>query len=206
MLSSFDAFEKYIAMKLHFNDPKYDYFKYNGKTSVSRSSFNGRRDSYSFDKASRKYGESLIIPFYVANFVKDVNFWIGDDEADNNFREWKARVDSINRTIQEDLVAVREFMDSKDLTFDKLYDIQEEGKFPALFRMHLSQLIQPETAMLLMNGLKLFDRWEGKPITEQATYRVECLKLQRYAGFFNLPQLMEKNQSAIAELFKPRTG
>ena len=40
-MNEFEAYEKYVALKLHFTS-EYDYFRYNGKTSVTPKSFNER--------------------------------------------------------------------------------------------------------------------------------------------------------------------
>ena len=38
-MNEFETYEKYVALKLHFTS-EYDYFRYNGKTSVTPKSFN----------------------------------------------------------------------------------------------------------------------------------------------------------------------
>ena len=53
--TGFAAFALYNALKIHFSSDSYDFFKYNGKTNVSKQSFTTRKDKYSFYKLSRKY-------------------------------------------------------------------------------------------------------------------------------------------------------
>ena len=48
-MNEFEAYQKYIALKLHFTSD-YDYFKYNGKTNVTLNSFNERKDKFHFKK------------------------------------------------------------------------------------------------------------------------------------------------------------
>jgi len=52
--SGFSAFALYNAIKLHFTTDSYDYFKYHGKTNVTRDNFAIRKDKYTFYKLSRE--------------------------------------------------------------------------------------------------------------------------------------------------------
>ena len=38
-MNEYETYQNYLALKLHFDDGKYDYFKYGGKTSVTVESF-----------------------------------------------------------------------------------------------------------------------------------------------------------------------
>ena len=53
--TGFAAYALWNALKLHFTSDSYDYFKYNGKTSISVTSFENRKDKYHFYKLSRKF-------------------------------------------------------------------------------------------------------------------------------------------------------
>ena len=48
--TGFAAFALYNALKLHFTSDSYDYFKYHGKTNVSKQTFTTRKDKYQFYK------------------------------------------------------------------------------------------------------------------------------------------------------------
>ena len=38
-MEPFEAYQKYLALKLHFDSESYDYFKYRGKTNAKRDKF-----------------------------------------------------------------------------------------------------------------------------------------------------------------------
>ena len=40
----YEAYVKYLALKSHFSDLNYDFFKYNGKVKAWRSTFDVRKD------------------------------------------------------------------------------------------------------------------------------------------------------------------
>ena len=54
MISGYEAFGLYESLKIHFSKDSYDFFKYNGKTNVTVTAFENRRDKYHFYKLSRK--------------------------------------------------------------------------------------------------------------------------------------------------------
>ncbi len=56
-MTGYEAFSLYESLKLHFNKDSYDFFKYNGKTNVTVTSFENRKDKYHFYKLSRKYSD-----------------------------------------------------------------------------------------------------------------------------------------------------
>ena len=72
-MTPFQVYIEYLALKSHFSNEKYDYFKYNKKVRASVASFNKRSDKYWFEKSSRKYNDKEIIDFLVSNFVATSN-------------------------------------------------------------------------------------------------------------------------------------
>ena len=68
--SGFAAFAMFHALKLHFTSDSYDYFKYNGKTNVTKTTFSTRKDKYTFYKLSRKLGLTELRDYYIANFLE----------------------------------------------------------------------------------------------------------------------------------------
>ena len=68
-------------MKSHFTNPKFDFFKYGGKSRATITSFNKRKDKYWFEKTSRKYSDQEVLNFLLANFINATNpqnLWIGE--------------------------------------------------------------------------------------------------------------------------------
>ena len=51
IMTPFEVYKQYVAVKLHFNNEKYDYIKCNGRTkNITQNSFAKRRDKYYFEK------------------------------------------------------------------------------------------------------------------------------------------------------------
>ena len=79
MITGYEAFGIFQALKLHFTSDSYDFFKYHGKSKISVEAFELRKDKYHFYKLSRRLPnrEELIL-FIVANLLHNDNLWVGD--------------------------------------------------------------------------------------------------------------------------------
>ena len=75
-MTPFETYKLFLAIKAHFTNPKYDFFKYNGKVSASLDSFNRRRDKFHFAKlAKHKDPVGYLVSQYITgNFTG----WVGD--------------------------------------------------------------------------------------------------------------------------------
>jgi len=105
-MSPFNVFCEYLALKSHFTNPKYDYFKYNKKVRATLTSFNKRKDRYFFERTSRKYSDKEIVDFLVSNFVASTNphnLWIGEiiNSGEKTYTEWMKRQQSLSYMFKE---------------------------------------------------------------------------------------------------------
>jgi len=179
-MTGYEAFGIYQALKLHFTTDSYDFFKYNGKTNVSVTAFENRKDKYHFYKLSRKYtNKEDLINFIVANLVEDETAWVGNlltEEADNNFRKRQKVIQSLSYTFQNDC---------KDL-FDDCKEPNEllstNGDYPILLTKTLQKDIQIETLCLLNQILNFLPMWD-KRITDTIRWPEYRRKLLKYASF-----------------------
>jgi hypothetical protein len=104
-LSAFDTYALYLALKQHFTQDSYDYFKYHGKTRANKESFLQRRDKYQFQKLSRMYSNEEMTDFLVANLLKEKS-WVGDlleDDANDNYLSYLRRKQSLAYTFTNEL-------------------------------------------------------------------------------------------------------
>jgi hypothetical protein len=179
-MTGYEAFGIYQALKLHFTTDSYDFFKYNGKTNVSVTAFENRKDKYHFYKLSRKYtNKEDLINFIVANLVEDETSWVGNlltEEADNNFRKRQKVIQSLSYTFENDC---------KDL-FDDCKEPNEllstNGDYPILLTKTLQKDIQIETLCLLNQILNFLPMW-NKKITDTIRWPEYRRKLLKYASF-----------------------
>jgi len=181
-LNGYDLYCTYQAIKLHFSSENYNFFHYDGKTKVSIDAFQKRRDKFLFHRLARKYRDEEMIPFLVANFIDRDDNWtksLLEEEAEQAYRDWKRRTDSMSKVYAEDLqkIATKE-------NFNDLFKI-EEGQHSKLLILFMQKEITIET-MVILNNLFDFIRIWDKKISDDIIYPKISRKIRKYGSFLNV--------------------
>ena len=197
MISGYEAFGLYQSLKLHFTTDSYDYFKYNGKTNVTVTAFENRKDKYHFYKLSRKYtNKEDLINFIVANLIEDEKSWVGallQEEADMNFRKRQKVIQSLSYTFENDCKLIFEDCILNPNEVLRVVD----GEYPILLKKALRKEIHVETLCLLAQILGFLPMW-NKKITDTIRWPEYQKKLTKYAHF--LPQDMVKYKLILKKI------
>jgi hypothetical protein len=181
--TGFAAFAMFNALKLHFTSDSYDYFKYNGKTNVSKQTFSTRKDKYSFYRLSRKYDLTNLREYYVANFLTGDVQWIGDilgPDAEENYKKWQKRMQSLTYTFESDIIKV---MDQVDNPNELL--IVKQNQFPKLMMFATQGDITLETLIILDDLMNFFPMWE-KQIYDDIVwpnFKIKCVKYKPFLHY-----------------------
>ena len=105
-VTPYQVYTEYLALKSHFTNKNYDYFKYNKKVRATITSFNRRKDRYFFERTSRKLSDKEIVDFLVSNFVAadtPSNLWIGEiiNSGERTYADWMRRQQSLTYLFKE---------------------------------------------------------------------------------------------------------
>ena len=181
-MAPFEVYCEYLALKNHFSNPKYDYFKYNKKVRATISSFNKRRDKYFFEKTSRKYKDEEIVNFLVANFVESTSVnqvWIGEiiSSGERTYADWTKRQQSLTYLFKEQS---NELLSNNEL--ENLFSCSKGH--PTILKRFLGGDISLETFVIydrIFSFRKKFDKKLKDPVWETVS-----LKLQKYSPFLNI--------------------
>ena len=179
-MNGYDLYGLYQAIKLHFTSENYNFFQYDGKTRVSIDAFQKRRDKFLFHRLARKYRDDEMVPFLVANFVSSDNNWtksLLEEEAEQTYRDWKRRTDSMSKLYVEDLQKL--CPDSKQ--FNDLFKV-ENGQFPKLLNLFLQKEVNIETLVILNNIFNFIRIWDKK-ISDDIIYPKVSRKVRKYGAF-----------------------
>ncbi len=155
MKEGYEAYKKYLALKLHFSKDEYDYFKYGGEVKAKYETFIQRNDRYFFIKAARKYGGELV-DFFVSNYISNKEPYIKNFNEDNYY-QWRKRIDGLTYYFKID---VEKLLKKTNNDFDKIFKITR-GQHPILLKMYMAKKITLETMCILetlVNYTKKFDR------------------------------------------------
>ena len=169
-------------MKSHFTNPKYDFFKYGGKSRATMTSFNKRKDKYWFEKTSRKYSDEEVLDFLLANFVNannPQNLWIGEiiNSGERTYAEWMRRRQSLTYIFKEQS---EKLLSENDL--EELFNCSKGH--PLVLKRYLGGEISLETLTILekvFSFAKDFDKKLKDPVWESVS-----LKLKKYLPFINI--------------------
>ena len=187
-VTPYETYQTYLSMKSHFTNPKYDFFKYGGKSRATVSSFNKRKDKYWFEKTSRKYSDQEILDFLLSNFItanNPQNLWIGEiiNSGERNYSEWMKRQRSLTYLFKEQLEGL---LSEKKL--DEVFDCSKGH--PPILKKYLGGDLSLETLIILekiFSFVKKFDKTIKDPVWETVS-----LKVKKYIPFININMVYYK--------------
>ncbi len=188
-VTPFETYRTYLSMKSHFTNPKFDFFKYGGKSRATITAFNKRKDKYWFEKTSRKYSDQEVVDFLLSNFVNATNpqnLWIGEiiNSGERTYAEWKMRQQSLTYMFKEQS---ENLLSENDLS--KVFSCSKGH--PLLLKKYLGGEVSLETLSILekiFSFQKNFDKKLTDPVWETVS-----LKLKKYLPFININVFHFKN-------------
>ena len=181
-VTPFETYRTYLSMKSHFTNPKYDFFKYGGKSRATVSSFNKRKDKYWFEKTSRKYSDEEVLNFLLSNFAiadNPQNLWIGEiiNSGERNYADWMRLKQSLTYLFKE--------QSEKLLSENELETVFDCSKgHPVILKKYLGGEISLETLTIMekvFSFVKDFDKKLTDPVWETVS-----LKIKKYIPFINI--------------------
>ena len=172
-----DVYIMYCAMKAHFSRKDYDFFKYGGKTKVSRDSFWKRKDRFFFVKLSKKYKTEIEIRNYlVSNFIKDKSGYIANF-SEENYKSWLLRRSGF---FEQFVIEMKPFIKE----FEPLFEV-EGNSHPKLLKEFLGSRVSLET-MLVLDELVSFSKKWDKQLEDDIVW-IDLKKLiENYKGFLTI--------------------
>ena len=181
-VTPFETYRTYLSMKSHFTNPKFDFFKYGGKSRATMTSFNKRKDKYWFEKTSRKYSDQQVLDFLLSNFViadNPQNLWIGEiiNSGERNYADWMRRKQSLTYLFKE--------QSGKLLSENELETVFDCSKgHPVILKRYLGGEISLET-LTIMEKVFSFVRDFDKKLTDPV-WETVSLKIKKYIPFINI--------------------
>jgi hypothetical protein len=180
-MTGYETFGLYQALKLHFTQESYDFFKYNGKTNISVTTFENRKDKYHFYKLSRRLAQKEdMIDFIVANLVEDEKTWVGSllmQESEVNYRKHQKIIQSMSYTFENDCKLI-----FRNCILNPNEVLMTDGDYPVLLKKGLQKSVNIESVCLLNNMLGFVPMW-SKKIADTIHWPNYRMKLLKYSAF-----------------------
>jgi hypothetical protein len=199
-MHGFDVYRTYLAFKQHFSNPKFDFFKYEGKVNAKETTYQQRNDFYFFETIARKYTDQEIQEFMLASFVASETpqkVWIGDIKRSGktNWLVWTKLHQSLTYVVKQDLNRVAEHLASTLDTFNSLFETM--GGHPPILKLYIRRIISLETIIILDMCLGFMVQWDKTlkdPLWEQLSF-----KIKKYKPFLSIPT--QKYKSLLKDTF-----
>lgn len=174
-MSGVEAYTIYLALKLHFTSPKYDYFKYNGHIKVNPEKFSVRRDRYFFEKVAKNLSKENVVEFFVANFVKNPKIWVGNMN-DENYTAWKSRVDSMLYMFERECGKLADELDDRDIKY------LIHGNSPIILTAWKNEVISTET-LLAIDHFTCVIAYFDQNLSDDIIWSNKSFQLKKYRPF-----------------------
>ena len=180
-MTGFKAFRYYLALKLHFNNDKFNVFENRGNVKYSYENFNSRNDRHIFEKLARKFdSDKELIQFLVANFAYGHdNMIFAIEEANEFYLEWQKRKQSITRIFKDDLNTIELESQKNALSLDQIINFTL-NEYPCIIRRYLGKKISIESRSILNDLLDFIPVWKtnksGMLILESDIRKIEKIK------------------------------
>lgn len=160
-MDGYKAWKLFTATRLHFTNRNYDVFKYKGRVSGSRESFEKRNDKKLFERLAYQFKtEKEYITFLVANFAygnKGVVY--NQSESFENYTLWMTRKDSFTRYIEQTLKDIVHYIEKEKIDSKSFYKCIN-GQIPLLLKMYLSGDVSIEIMSFLEDFDGYLNEWE----------------------------------------------
>ena len=179
--TGFAACSLYNAIKLHFTTDSYDYFKYNGKSNITKDQFARRKDKFQFYKLAKKYSYDELMNFLIANFLVRNVKWAGDlldTESDEIYRKWQKTKQSLTYTFEQDIIYLKDLVEDNPSELLKVY----HGEYPKLLSEWMHGDIKLETICIMENLLQFTTMWSEK-ISETIIWPQKKNLIVKYTPF-----------------------
>ena len=186
-MHGFQVYKMYLAMKLHFTKPKYDFFECKGQGRAKEETYQQRNDFWFFETIAKKLSPEEIQDYLLASFVQSddpAKVWIGDIKRAGKDRwlAYQKQRQSMSYLVEQDLGTVADYLASEGNTFNSLFETL--GSHPSLLRLHIKRNVSLETMVVMdicLGYTKLWDKKLSDPLWESVS-----LKIKKYKPFMSI--------------------
>ena len=194
-MTPFETYQLYNALRLHFTT-KYDFFKYGGRTRVTKESFDRSKHRFQFVGLNRKYGDN-IKDFLVANFVEDQIKWVGNLD-EKNYEKWRNKQEKLAYIFQMDCDVIKQYGSEKGMSFDEFFKSKDQ-QHPLLLKLYYQQKITLETLVIINKLLSFAHQWDEQ-LNHDVLWNDTQRRMLKYEPFLKINKKQFK--SLMKETFK----
>ena len=187
IMHGFQVYKMYLAMKLHFTQPKYDFFECNGQGRAKEKTYQERNDFWFFETMAKKLSDNEVQDFLLASFVQSddpTKVWIGDIKRTGKDRwlAYQKQRQSMSYLVEQDLSSMAEYMAAQRYSLNDLF--APLGSHPPLLRLYVKGNVSLETMVVMdicLGYSKIWDKKMSDPLWESMS-----MKMRKYKPFLSI--------------------
>ena len=191
-MTAYETYCHYLAIKKHFTEKDYDYFKYNGKIRTSQKAFDARKDKLFFQKLAK---HNDVLGFLVSNLSVNNNAWIRDlaysEQAEEVYTQWQKRNQSLTYIVKNDINKL-----SDDLNEELLVPNNDH---PKVLKEYLSEEITLETLCVISTLTGAVKYWD-KRLGSDPIWSTLGNKVKKYTPFLKYDK--DKMRQILLDKYK----
>lgn len=174
-MTPFKCYKLYLALKRHFSDEKYDFFKYNGKIRANEASFEARKDRGLFYSLAKHNNPIKLV---LANLAYNPHAYVTDILSEEGLqveRRFTKYHETFEYSFKEEL--------KRYPIFDKAIKV-EDGQYPALIQDFIAREISIDTISTvdkIINGCEYWSSQLSDPLWVDIN-----MQLLKYRPFFDI--------------------
>lgn len=151
-MTPFKCYKLYVALKRHFSDEKYDFFKYRGKLRLNESSFENRKDKMLFYALANKSDPLRTI---ISNIAYNPNIYVNDllaEEATSVATKYAKYQESFQYSFKEELKR-----------YDRIDDAIKvvDGQYPPIVQDFVSRELSIDTISVVDKVIDGCEYWSS---------------------------------------------
>lgn len=185
VLDTFDAYQEYWAIRLHFTTPSYDYIKYRGKTYKNWGTFCKDKSKRTYTSLAKKYKNDykafIAHAFAMHGEVK----WVGDLLSDDKYHDsWMdhERFMQSSRIFKEQLNGIIQVMNDNEISLKDALINTTNNDVPIIEKLRIQELIGIETMIILDRVFK----YSGEVSTDNPRWAITKKLMDAYTPLLKL--------------------
>jgi uridine kinase len=171
LMTDFDAYCLYLAIRQHFTRKSYDFFKYHGRVTAKPETLRKRNDRYCFQKLAIRYDDKSLLDLLVSNALVDRTYVhdLLDEDANCCMVAYRARRESLSYRFNEETT--------------KLFRTDPKQLFKTRKNEYPEIMISPETMVILDGFIHFMDKYDSFYGENDLLWPKVGMKIQKYRPF-----------------------
>lgn len=181
-MTNFEAYQLYLALRLHFTTDNYDIRKTQGRVKASQKTLDKNiKLQYSLKKLKDRYNKENFINYLVANFISG-DKWGGvfSENGEEIYFQWQKIHDSLSYTYEQDLIS----LNNQDI--NKLIELWDcSNGHPLIMKKYFGKTCSLETLVILNKLFKFVDTVDEQLVLDPIWNSVSKL-IYKYSPFVKI--------------------